>query len=70
MGGRSWDITWLPTDVRGAYLHLYLIMDERDILDRRHQLYELARRSNPERWATSTRNWNPFGAKLLPMSPE
>ena len=23
----SWDITWLPTTVRGAYLHLYLIMD-------------------------------------------
>jgi transposase InsO family protein len=23
----SWDITWLPTHVRGAYLHLYLIMD-------------------------------------------
>jgi transposase InsO family protein len=38
---------------------------ERDILDRRHQLYELARRSNPERWATSTRNWNPVGLVLL-----
>lgn len=23
----SWDITWLPTTVRGAYLYLYLIMD-------------------------------------------
>ena len=23
----SWDITWLPTTVRGCYLHLYLIMD-------------------------------------------
>jgi putative transposase len=23
----SWDITWLPTTVRGVYLHLYLIMD-------------------------------------------
>jgi len=22
-----WDITWLPTTVRGVYLHLYLIMD-------------------------------------------
>ena len=38
---------------------------ERDILDRRHQLYELARRSNPERWATSTRNWNPVGLVVL-----
>jgi len=23
----SWDITWLPTAVRGIYLHLYLVMD-------------------------------------------
>jgi putative transposase len=23
----SWDITWLPTIVRGVYLHLYLVMD-------------------------------------------
>lgn len=23
----SWDITWLPTTVRGLYLHLYLVMD-------------------------------------------
>lgn len=23
----SWDITWLPTPVRGVYLHLYLVMD-------------------------------------------
>lgn len=23
----SWDITWLPTTVRGAYLYLYLVMD-------------------------------------------
>jgi putative transposase len=23
----SWDITWLPTNVRGVYLHLYLVMD-------------------------------------------
>ena len=23
----SWDITWLPTHVRGVYLHLYLVMD-------------------------------------------
>lgn len=23
----SWDITWLPTTVRGMYLYLYLVMD-------------------------------------------
>jgi len=31
----SWDISWLPTTVRGVYLHLYLIMDvwSRKIVD-------------------------------------
>jgi putative transposase len=38
---------------------------ERDILGRRHQLYELARRSNPRRWVSSTRNWNPIGLVVL-----
>ena len=23
----SWDITWLPTTIRGRYLYLYLVMD-------------------------------------------
>jgi putative transposase len=23
----SWDITWLPTNIRGAYFYLYLVMD-------------------------------------------
>lgn len=33
----SWDITWLPTTVRGSYLYLYLIMDvwSRRIVGRR-----------------------------------
>jgi len=38
---------------------------DRDILGRRHQLYELARRSNPGRWISSTRNWNPIGLVVL-----
>ena len=38
---------------------------ECDILGRRHQLYELARRSNPGRWISSTRNWNSVGLVVL-----
>jgi transposase InsO family protein len=124
----SWDITWLPTTVRGIYLHLYLVMDvwsrrivgwriadgdsaqiaaelitqtcregnldprglvlhsdngnhqhrhsairyvtpderhsgrEREILARRHQLYQRVHDLNPERWTRSTRNWRPVGS--------
>jgi Transposase and inactivated derivatives len=41
---------------------------ERDILDRRHQLYQLARRSHPQRWSSSTRNWSPIG--MVVLNPE
>ena len=38
---------------------------EREILTRRHQLYQLARRSNPERWTRATRNWTPIDLVIL-----
>ena len=38
---------------------------EREILTRRHQLYQLARRSNPERWTRDTRNWTPIDLVIL-----
>jgi putative transposase len=38
---------------------------EHDILGRRHTLYEFARRSNPGRWVSSTRNWSPIGLVVL-----
>jgi putative transposase len=41
---------------------------ERDILGRRHELYQLARRSNPGRWTSNTRNWNPID--LVVLNPE
>jgi putative transposase len=41
---------------------------ERDVLARRHELYERARRANPERWTGSTRNWSPVG--LVVLNPE
>jgi transposase InsO family protein len=43
---------------------------ERDILGRRQELYELARRANPRRWISATRNWNPIGLVVLnPQEP-
>ena len=41
---------------------------ERAILKNRHELYERARRVNPERWSGSTRNWLPVG--LVVLNPE
>jgi putative transposase len=41
---------------------------EHGILARRHQLYERARRSNPERWTRATRDWTPIA--LVVLNPE
>jgi len=41
---------------------------EHDILANRQQLYELARRSNPERWTGNTRNWTPI--ESVTLNPE
>ena len=41
---------------------------EQAILARRHELYQLARRSNPERWRGNTRNWTPIG--LVAFNPQ
>ena len=38
---------------------------EQTILARRHELYQRARRSNPERWRGGTRNWSPIGMVVL-----
>lgn len=55
---------------RHSAIH-YVTPDERhygcehDILARRHQLYQRARRSWPMRWTRNTRNWTPVGSVLL-----
>ena len=36
-----------------------------DILERRHKVYEMARRQNPERWSQGTRNWTPVETVYL-----
>lgn len=41
---------------------------ERDVLASRHDLYERARRANPERWSGTTRNWSPV--ELVVLNPE
>ena len=38
---------------------------EHGILEKRHQLYQRARASNPERWSRATRNWTPIGLVVL-----
>lgn len=41
---------------------------EHDVLEKRRELYERARTSNPERWARSIRNWTPV--ELVVLNPE
>jgi putative transposase len=41
----SWDITWLPTVVRGKYLYLYLVMD---VWSRRIVGWEVCERESPD----------------------
>lgn len=41
----SWDITWLPTVVRGRYVYLYLVMD---VWSRRIVGWEVATRESPD----------------------
>jgi len=43
---------------------------ERSVLRRRDELYQRARRANPERWARHTRNWSPVGLVVLNPQPE
>jgi transposase InsO family protein len=48
----SWDITWLPTTLRGAYLYLYLIMD---VWSRRIVGWQIAERETADVAATLIR---------------
>ncbi len=38
---------------------------EREVLSQRRRVYERARRRNPSRWSSSTRNWNPIETVIL-----
>ena len=39
--------------------------EDKVILEKRHNVYELARTKHPERWSGETRNWNPIGEVTL-----
>lgn len=63
-------VHWYNTE----HLHseiAYLTPDDRhfgrdqEILANRHRVYTVARQQNPERWSTSTRNWEPAGTVSL-----
>lgn len=63
-------VDWYNRDHRHSAIR-YVTPDERhyglehDILARRHQLYQRARRSWPQRWTRNTRNWTPVGSVVL-----
>lgn len=45
--------------------------EDRPLLARRHQVYELARATRPDRWSGQTRNWQPIGSVWLnPERPD
>jgi predicted nucleotidyltransferase len=41
---------------------------DRDILERRHAVYQQARAKNPRRWAKATRNWS--RVEVVTLNPE
>jgi len=41
---------------------------DRDLLAKRHQVYQAARQHHPERWSGSTRNWSPI--ETVALNPE
>jgi transposase InsO family protein len=63
-------IHWYNGEHRHSAIR-YVTPDERhyglehEILARRHQLYQRARRSWPQRWTRNTRNWTPVGSVVL-----
>jgi transposase InsO family protein len=69
-------VDWYNGEHRHSAIR-YVTPDERHfgqeqaILARRQQVYERARRRNPQRWSGSTRDWTPVGeVQLNPPSPK
>ena len=67
-------VAWYNGEHRHSAIR-YVAPDQRHfgheiaILKRRSSLYELARKTNPERWSRSTRNWTPVGQVVLNPEP-
>jgi putative transposase len=75
--GRRWVarfVAWYNREHRHSAIR-YVTPDERhfgretQVLSRRRELYARARRSNPERWSRTTRNWQPVGTVTLNPEP-
>jgi transposase InsO family protein len=63
-------VNWYNREHRHSAIR-YVTPDDRyygrepDILGRRHQIYQRARHTNPNRWTRGTRNWAPVGSVVL-----
>jgi len=68
-------VEWYNTRHRHSAIQ-FVTPDERHfnkesaILQRRHEVYERAKKRHPDRWSRSTRNWAPAGVVRLGPSPE
>jgi transposase InsO family protein len=67
-------VAWYNGEHRHSAIR-YVTPDQRHfgdapaILARRHELYERAQMTNPERWSRSIRNWTPIGTVILNPEP-
>ena len=43
---------------------------DKELLNKRKEVYEAARRKHPNRWTRQTRNWEPIGTVLLNPAPK
>ena len=68
-------VQWYNTEHRHSEIR-FVTPDERHygkekaILDKRKNVYELARQKNPNRWTSQTRNWEPIEIVILNPAPK
>jgi transposase InsO family protein len=68
-------VLWYNTEHRHSEIR-FVTPDERHygkekaILDKRKDVYELARKKNPNRWTSQTRNWEPIEVVILNPAPK
>jgi len=68
-------VHWYNTEHRHSEIR-FVTPDERHygqekaILDKRKEVYEMARQKNPGRWTRQTRNWEPIEVVVLNPAPK
>jgi putative transposase len=68
-------VRWYNTEHRHSEIR-FVTPDERHygqekaILDKRKDVYELARQKNPNRWTSQIRNWEPIEIVILNPAPK